>query len=64
MISTTIFKEEKYAIITIKREPVNSMNLELWQGLWKALKDCEEMMPAVRGTKLNFSYLINTQGLL
>ena len=32
---------EGYAVLTIRREPVNSMNLELWAELGAAVEDCE-----------------------
>jgi enoyl-CoA hydratase/carnithine racemase len=40
IVTTTI--EKSFAIITIKREPVNSMNLEMWQQLQSALDACED----------------------
>jgi len=48
MISTSFPNDQQFAIITIKRDPVNSMNLELWQELWKALEECEATV-TVRG---------------
>ena len=33
--------ENGYAIVTIKREPVNSMNTQLWQELTDCLNDLE-----------------------
>ena len=44
----TIEKHEDFAIATIKREPVNSMNTALWQQLNAALADIEED-PKMRG---------------
>lgn len=39
-----IFKDLKgsFAILTIKREPVNSMNLDLWEQLLASLDECEK----------------------
>ncbi|KAJ3357054.1 dodecenoyl-CoA isomerase [Kappamyces sp. JEL0680] len=47
-IVTTAVQPGGWALLTIKREPVNSMNLELWQGLQAALDACEAD-PAIRG---------------
>lgn len=44
----TEVKPEGYAIITICREPVNSMNLDLWQQLMETL-DSLEKDPLIRG---------------
>lgn len=41
-------KEAGYAVLTIKREPVNSMNLDLWRELSQALERLE-VDRAVRG---------------
>ena len=41
-------KDTGYAVITIGREPVNSMNLDLWQQLAQTLTDLEKN-PKVRG---------------
>lgn len=44
----TEVKDTGYAIVTICREPVNSMNLELWQQLADTLEQLEKD-PSVRG---------------
>lgn len=44
----TEVKDEGYAVVTICREPVNSMNLDLWQQLAQCLVQLEED-PKVRG---------------
>lgn len=44
----TIEKHDSFAVATIKREPVNSMNLALWQQLNAALAEVEED-PKMRG---------------
>ena len=49
-VSTEI-KTAGYAIVTIAREPVNSMNLELWQQLASAVSELESS-PKVRGVIL------------
>jgi len=41
-------KDGGYAVVTICREPVNSMHLELWQQLAQSLADLEKN-PKVRG---------------
>jgi 3,2-trans-enoyl-CoA isomerase len=40
--------KDSFAVLTIKREPVNSMNLDLWEQLLEALDECEKD-PKTRG---------------
>ncbi|ORX84061.1 ClpP/crotonase [Basidiobolus meristosporus CBS 931.73] len=45
---TADIKSDGYAVITIKREPVNSMNMDVWVQLLSALDELENN-PKVRG---------------
>lgn len=44
----TIEKKENYAVLTIKREPVNSMNTAVWSALLAGLEEVENI-PSMRG---------------
>jgi 3,2-trans-enoyl-CoA isomerase len=41
-------KKEGYAVVSLSKEPVNSMDLTLWQHLATAIEECDAD-PKVRG---------------
>ena len=44
----SVEKNKNYAVISLVKEPVNSMNLELWKALAAAINECDSD-PNIRG---------------
>ena len=48
MSMVNVDKKGKFAVISLNKEPVNSMNLDLWKALSAAIQDCDQD-PKIRG---------------